>query len=74
MLPAPKRGFTPAEFALRLQRAQAIMLAHQLDSLLVTTPPNIRYFTGLDRHLIVFDLTVHDMASHLRNLEPSKAA
>jgi Xaa-Pro dipeptidase len=46
--PPPTRGFRPAEFALRVERAQAIMHAHQLDALLVTTPPNIRYFTGFD--------------------------
>ncbi len=45
---APKRGFTPAEFALRTERAQAIMRAHELDAIFVTTPPNIRYFTGFD--------------------------
>ncbi|MGF7162482.1 Xaa-Pro aminopeptidase [Rhodoligotrophos appendicifer] len=45
---APKRGFTPEEFAQRTHRAQTIMHKHQLDGLLVTMPPNVRYFTGFD--------------------------
>jgi len=44
----PRRGFTPAEFERRTQRAQAIMRDHSLDALLVTAPPNVRYFTGFD--------------------------
>lgn len=47
-LTAPKRGFSPAEFEQRLARAQTIMAQHQLDGLLLTTPHNIRYFTGFD--------------------------
>jgi Xaa-Pro aminopeptidase len=42
----PKRGFSPAEFETRVARAQAIMRRHELDALLLTTPPNIRYVTG----------------------------
>jgi Xaa-Pro dipeptidase len=45
---APKRGFSAAEFEKRTLRAQAIMLRHGFDALLLTTPPNIRYFTGFD--------------------------
>lgn len=45
---APRRGFTTAEFELRLSRAQANMAAHKLDGLLLTTPHNIRYFSGFD--------------------------
>jgi len=44
----PPHGFPPAEFEARLARAQSIMAAHRLDALLVTTPQNIRYFTGFD--------------------------
>lgn len=44
----PKRGFRPAEFELRTRRAQEIMGRHSLDALLVTSPPNVRYFTGFD--------------------------
>ena len=40
------RGFAPAEFEARLSRAQALMAAHELDGLLLTTAPNVRYFTG----------------------------
>ena len=42
----PARGFTPAEFEARVARAQTIMRRHELDALLLTTPPNIRYVTG----------------------------
>jgi Xaa-Pro dipeptidase len=44
----PKRGFSAAEFEKRTERAQAIMHRHGFDALLLTTPPNIRYFTGFD--------------------------
>jgi Xaa-Pro aminopeptidase len=44
----PKHGFTPAEFEKRVQRAQQIMRPNELDAIFVTTPPNVRYFTGFD--------------------------
>jgi Xaa-Pro aminopeptidase len=44
----PQRGFSPAEFARRTARAHELMHRHRLDAVLVTTPPNIRYFTGFD--------------------------
>lgn len=44
----PERHFPPAEFERRLARLHAIMRAHRLDALLLTTPPNIRYVTGFD--------------------------
>jgi len=44
----PKRGFVPAEFELRANRAQAVMTEHKLDAIVLTTPPNIRYFSGFD--------------------------
>jgi len=47
-LKIPQRGFSPAEFEKRTERAQAIMHRHGFDALLLTTPPNIRYFTGFD--------------------------
>lgn len=47
-LKIPQRGFSPAEFEKRTERAQAIMHQHGFDALLLTTPPNIRYFTGFD--------------------------
>jgi Xaa-Pro aminopeptidase len=37
-----------AEFERRLERAQAIMRSHECDALVVTAPPNIRYFSGFD--------------------------
>ena len=44
----PKRGFSVQEFETRLSNAQKIMQVYQLDSLLLTTPHNIRYFTGYE--------------------------
>ncbi|SVE28823.1 uncharacterized protein METZ01_LOCUS481677, partial [marine metagenome] len=44
----PKRGFSVQEFETRLSNAQKIMQVYQLDSFLLTTPHNIRYFTGYD--------------------------
>lgn len=42
----PTRGFPPAEFAARLDRAQRLMAARDMDALLLTTEPDIRWFTG----------------------------
>ena len=42
----PARGFSQDEFEQRTQRAQEMMLAHQLDVLLLTTEPEVRYFSG----------------------------
>src|SRR3954471_21859290 len=42
------RGFAPAEYEERVARAQRVMRRDGLDMLLVTNPPNIRYFTGFD--------------------------
>jgi Xaa-Pro dipeptidase len=47
-LKMPKRGFTPGEFQKRTLRAQRIMSRYGFDALLLTAPPNIRYFTGFD--------------------------
>lgn len=44
----PQRGFNPAEFEKRLGRAQEIMRQARLDAVFVTSPPNVRYFTGFD--------------------------
>jgi len=44
----PRRGFTPAGFEQRCLRAQELMRQHRLDALLITAPPNVRYFTGFD--------------------------
>ena len=43
-----KRGFTDEEFENRTLRAQEIMHKYELDGILLTTPQNIRYFTGYD--------------------------
>ncbi|MDP9136754.1 MAG: aminopeptidase P family N-terminal domain-containing protein, partial [Pseudomonadota bacterium] len=44
----PSRGFTPREFELRTARAQQVMRGHELDAIVLTLPPNVRYFTGFD--------------------------
>ena len=44
----PKRGFSKNEFEERVSKAQKIMHEHKLDTIFVTTPHNIRYFTGFD--------------------------
>lgn len=44
----PQRGFSAAEFEKRTARAQQIMSRHGFDALLLTAPPNVRYFTGFD--------------------------
>ncbi len=43
-----ERGFSTPEFEERLIKAQDIMRHYKLDGLLLTTPQNIRYFTGYD--------------------------
>ena len=43
-----KRGFADEEFENRTLRAQEIMHGYELDGILLTTPQNIRYFTGYD--------------------------
>lgn len=43
---APKRGFPAGEFQQRLERAQRLMAAADLDALLITTEAEFRYFTG----------------------------
>lgn len=43
---APMRGFPAAEYRARLGRAQAAMMEVGLDALLLTTEPEVRYFTG----------------------------
>ncbi|MCP4316250.1 MAG: aminopeptidase P family protein [Hyphomicrobiales bacterium] len=40
------RGFTAQEFEQRLLRAQQLMAMARLDALLLTTEPEVRYFTG----------------------------
>lgn len=43
---APARGFPEAEFAARTTRAQMLMAAEGIAGLLLTTEPEVRYFTG----------------------------
>jgi len=44
--PEPPRGFPQAEFGARVARAQALMGEAGLDALLLTTEPEVRYFSG----------------------------
>ncbi len=46
--PHADRGFTTAEFEQRTAAAQKIMARLKLDALLLTTEPEVRYFTGFD--------------------------
>ena len=43
---APPRGFAQAEFEARTARAQCLMAAREIDALLLTTEPELRYFSG----------------------------
>jgi Xaa-Pro dipeptidase len=43
---APERGFPEEEFQARTARAQAMMAEEGLAALLLTTEPEVRYFTG----------------------------
>lgn len=42
----PRRGFPPSEFAQRTDRAQTLMAEAGIDALLLTTEPEVRYYTG----------------------------
>lgn len=42
----PPRGFTPSEYERRLLQAQRMMAEAGLDALLLTTEPEVRYFSG----------------------------
>ena len=42
----PPRGFAETEFEERTRSVQTAMLASKLDAILLTTEPEIRYFTG----------------------------
>jgi Xaa-Pro dipeptidase len=42
----PTRGFSLAEFEQRTTRAQRMMRELEIDAMLLTTEPNVRYFTG----------------------------
>jgi Xaa-Pro aminopeptidase len=44
----PAHGFAPEEFEARAGRAQRLMSDGGLDALLVTSAPNVRYFSGFD--------------------------
>lgn len=46
--PVPARGFPRSEFEARAERARALMTAHELDGLVVTSEQHVRYFTGFD--------------------------
>ncbi|MFK7941993.1 MAG: M24 family metallopeptidase [Paracoccaceae bacterium] len=46
MVEEPARGFPQEEFVARTARAQAGMAEHGLAGLLLTTEPEVRYFTG----------------------------
>ena len=43
---APDRGFPVSEFEVRTAKLQTIMRDSEVDAVLLTTEPNVRYFTG----------------------------
>ena len=44
----PGHGFPAGEFEYRVSRTQKIMAEHNFDAIVLTTPPNFRYFSGFD--------------------------
>ena len=42
----PPLGFESSEFVVRTERAQRLMEETDLDALLLTTEPEVRYFSG----------------------------
>ena len=44
------RGFDNSEFENRVKKARLLMDKNQIDLLLITSPHNFRYFTGLDSY------------------------
>ena len=44
------RGFNTIEFEERLRRARILMQEKKFEMLLITSPHNFRYFTGLDSY------------------------
>jgi Xaa-Pro aminopeptidase len=44
----PPHGFATEEFTKRTARAQEIMRRHELDAIVLTAPPNFRYFSGFE--------------------------
>ena len=46
LISMPKRGFSQSEFEQRVQKAQRIMNEENIDAILLTTEPNVRYFSG----------------------------
>ena len=48
LLKRPPHGFETSEFEARLSRAQRQMTEDELDAMIVTTAPNVRYFTGFN--------------------------
>ena len=43
---SPRRGFPESEFEKRLERVHGDMFDHQLDVIVLTTEPHVRYFSG----------------------------
>ena len=42
----PQRGFSQSEFEQRVEKAQHVMNKENIDAILLTTEPNVRYFSG----------------------------
>ena len=50
ILTAPIHGFSKREFELRIEKSYKEMNRFDLDALLITSPQNFRYFSGLDTY------------------------
>ena len=46
LLSIPQRGFYQSEFEYRTQKSQRMMNEEKLDAIVLTTEPNVRYFSG----------------------------
>ncbi len=46
MSATPQRGFSQSEFEARTERAQQMMRDQEIDAMLLTTEPHVRYFSG----------------------------
>ena len=44
------RGFPKEEFINRVEKLRQLMEKNQVDAIMITSPSNFRYFTGLDSY------------------------
>ena len=51
------RGFPKEEFINRVEKLRQLMEKNKVDAIIITSPSNFRYFTGLDSY---FGKVLHD--------------